>query len=219
MSKRYWLRKFKTIGLILALGVSMSACASFLGFGGENWKEEVLLHDGQKLIVERSQTRGGNHEIGQSLPIKEWEITFTMPDSTKSITWSSKDWAVSDTNGSSLGLLALDVVDGVPYIVTITGSCIDYNKWGRPNPPYVIFKFDGKSWHRISLTEFPQEIKEANVVNDTDDHEQELIRHKGVIAANEVKVINGVYSQEVLYQKVFVREPMNNVVTNCSKFE
>jgi hypothetical protein len=46
--------------------VSVNASAGFLGFGGESWQEEVLLHDGQKLIVERAQTRGGNHEIGQT---------------------------------------------------------------------------------------------------------------------------------------------------------
>jgi len=33
-------------------------------------KEEVLLHDGSKLIVERTVERGGRHEIGQPPPIK-----------------------------------------------------------------------------------------------------------------------------------------------------
>jgi len=212
------LRVFKTIGLVLALGVSMTAFASLFS-SGENWKEEVLLHDGSKLIVERSQTRGGNHEIGQPSPIKEWSITFTLPNSKKTITWNSKGWASSDTNGSSLGLLALDIVNSVPYIVTITGSCVDYNKWGRPNPPYVFFKYDGKAWQRIPLAEFPQEVKEANVVNDTDDHGHELDRHTGVVTTNEVNKMNGFYREEVLYQKVFVREPIQNAVTACSKFE
>ena len=197
----------------------MSSNAGLFGFGGDSWKEEVLLHDGQKLIVERSQTRGENREIGQSPPIKEWFITFTLPNSDKSITWSSKDYVGFDTNGSSLGLLALDVVKGEPYIVTITGSCTDYNKWGRPNPPYVFFKYNGKIWQRIPLEEFPKEIKEANVVNNTDDHGHELDRHAGIITAHEINEINGFYRQEVLYQKMFVREPIKNVVTACSKFE
>ena len=38
------LKAFKTIGLILTLGVSMSACAT----GTFKWKEEVQLHDGKK---------------------------------------------------------------------------------------------------------------------------------------------------------------------------
>ena len=47
------LKAISTIGLILTLGMSMNADAGFLGFGGDSWKEEVLLHDGSKIIVER----------------------------------------------------------------------------------------------------------------------------------------------------------------------
>lgn len=46
---------------LLILGCAMSACAT----GGASWKEEVLLHDGKALVVERTQTYGGRHEIGQ----------------------------------------------------------------------------------------------------------------------------------------------------------
>jgi len=53
---------------ILVLGVSMNAFG-FLGFGNSaSWKEEVLLHDGSKIIVERSLSYGGRHEIGQASP-------------------------------------------------------------------------------------------------------------------------------------------------------
>ena len=45
----------------------MNAEAGLFGIGGDSWKEDVLLHDGKKLIVERSQTYGGRHEIGQQL--------------------------------------------------------------------------------------------------------------------------------------------------------
>jgi len=61
-----------TLGLlisILIVGISMDAFG-FLGFGGTNWKEEVLLHDGGKIIVERSVDRGGRHESGQKPPYK-----------------------------------------------------------------------------------------------------------------------------------------------------
>ena len=43
------LRVFKMIGFVLALGVSMSADAGFLGIGGTSWKEE-----GNKLGVRSS---------------------------------------------------------------------------------------------------------------------------------------------------------------------
>jgi hypothetical protein len=53
------LKHITKLGLILMMGVSMSACAGLFGMGGTSWKEEVLLHDGSKIIVERSQSYGG----------------------------------------------------------------------------------------------------------------------------------------------------------------
>lgn len=43
---------YKFIALILALGISAGADASLFG-GSKSWKEEVLLHDGKKMVVER----------------------------------------------------------------------------------------------------------------------------------------------------------------------
>ena len=47
-------------------GMSMSACATVF-----TWKEEVLLHDKHKIIVERSDTYDSSipHEIGQGAPL------------------------------------------------------------------------------------------------------------------------------------------------------
>jgi hypothetical protein len=41
------LKQIAKLGLLLMMRVSMSANAGLLGFGGNSWKEEVLLHDGQ----------------------------------------------------------------------------------------------------------------------------------------------------------------------------
>ena len=78
MSDRHWLLQLcKAVCLVWTLGVSMNADAGLFGFGDPSWKEEVRLHDGSKIVVERSQSYGGRHEIGQSSPIKEQSITFT----------------------------------------------------------------------------------------------------------------------------------------------
>ena len=159
------LKAFKTIGLILTLGVSMNAEAGLFGLGGDSWKEEVLLHDGSKLIVKRSQTYGGRHEIGQPSPIKEHTITFTLPGSNKIITW--KDEYSDDIGHSNFNLLALHILNGTPYLVTSPNGSIAYNKWGSPNPPYVFFKYDSKEWQRIALGEFPIEFKTINLVIST----------------------------------------------------
>ena len=165
MSDRYsllWL--FGTISLVLTLGVSMNADAGLFGFDGDSWKEEVLLHDGGKIIVNRSQSYGGRHEIGQPSPIKEHTITFTLPGSNEIIAWTSE--YSKDLGRTNFNLLAVHALNGTPYIVAAPNLCLSYNKWDRPNPPYVFFKYDGKAWQRIPLEAFPAEFTTINVALD-----------------------------------------------------
>ena len=154
-------KRITKLGLLLMVVGSMSACAGLLGLGGDSWKEEVLLHDGSKLIVKRSQNYGGRHEIGQSPPIREHTITFRLPGSSKTITWTSEYG--EELGRTNFNLLAVHVLNGTPYIVTEPNLCLSYNKWGRPNPPYVFYKYDGKTWQRISLEELPVDFKTINV--------------------------------------------------------
>lgn len=203
MNTGHWLLKaFSTIGLILALGVSMNAEAGPFGFGGTSWKEEVLLHDGSKIIVERSQTRGGRGEVGQS-PIKEHTITFSLPNSGKDISWTSE--YSEDVGRANFNLLALHILNGTPYLVVEPNLCLSYNKWGRPNPPYVFFMHDGKAWQRIPLTELPSVFKEINLVNNTSAHEKELIS-LGTASAERIKEFNSSLRQPEY--KSILREPV-----------
>lgn len=148
--------------MILAMGVGMNAEAGLFGLGGTSWKEEVLLHDGSKIVVQRSHTYGGSREVGQPPSIKEQEITFTLPGSGRTITW--KDEYGKEVGGSNFTLLALHVLNSTPYIVALPNLCRSYNKWGRPNPPYVIFRHDGKAWQRIHLVELPTEFRDINLL-------------------------------------------------------
>jgi hypothetical protein len=61
-------------------------------------------------------------------------------------------------------LILFDVVNGVPYIATTPSGCFAFEKWKRPNPPYVFFKFESSQWKQISLTDFPIQLGKANVV-------------------------------------------------------
>jgi len=201
-NKHSLLKAFSTIGLILTLGVSMSADAGLFGFGGTSWKEEVQLHDGSKIIVERSQTRGGRGEVAQS-PIKEHTITFSLPGSGQVMSWTSE--YSEDVGRANFNLLALHILNGTPYVVTRPNGDLSYNKWGRPNPPYVFFKHDGKAWQRIPLTEFPSVFKEMNLVNNTSKHEKELIS-LGLASADRVKEFNDSLRQPEL--KTILREPV-----------
>src|SRR5450756_1003531 len=108
------MKRLTKLGLLLMLGVSMSACAGFLGFGGTSWKEEVLLHDGSKIIVERSVARGGRHEVGQQSPIKEESMSFTLPSTNEHITWKSEFSA--DIGLADFQPLLLDIFQGTAYV-------------------------------------------------------------------------------------------------------
>jgi len=60
--------------------------------------------------------------------------------------------------------MLLDFQQGAAYLVVNPMGCLSYNKWGRPNPPYVVFKYEGKEWKRIPLEELPVEIKTPNLI-------------------------------------------------------
>jgi hypothetical protein len=203
------------LGAILAMGTVTSADAGLFGLGGTSWKEEVLLHDGSTMVVDRSQSRGGRHEIGQSPPVKEHSITFTMPGTNTSITW--KDEFSEDVGSSNLSLLALQILHGAPYIVASPYGCLAYNKWGRPDPPYVIFRYKDEKWERISIQELPGEFKNINLVVDTANNEGKL-RALGLVTSERINEFNKWYRQ--IEYKTIVREPIKSgegSLINCEK--
>jgi len=160
-----WQKRIVKLGLILTMGVSMSANAGLFGHT-MNWKEEVLLHDGSKIIAERHYNLGGYPAIeSQERAALDMTVTFNLPGTNKKIVWKN-DFRDSEPEPNSLNLIRLDVVKGVPYIATYPAGCIAYNKWGRPNPPQILFKYENDQWKRITLAELPSELinTHANVI-------------------------------------------------------
>jgi hypothetical protein len=184
------LNAFRIIGLMLTVVISMNAQAGLFGLGGDSWKEEVLLHDGQKIIVERSQTYGGRSEPGQSGsgPIKEHTIRFTLPGTNQSITWTSE--YSTEAGRTNFNLLAVHVLKGVPYVVTEPNLCLSYNKWGRPNPPYVFFKYEDNTWQRIPLEQLPVEFKTINVAHNTLGQDAQDLVRMGLVPVERIKAMN-----------------------------
>ena len=185
----YGLRWFFLVSSLVVL-VEMSACAVVGGLplGEDSWKEEVLLHDGSKLVITRSQTYGGSHEIGQPPPIKEHTVAFTLPHTNKTITWSSEYG--KEVGRTNFHLLAVHVLNGTPYIVAEPNLCLSYNKWGRPNPPYVFFKYDGAAWQRIPVEAFPSEFTTINVALSTIGSKGADLVRQGVVSSEKIKEVN-----------------------------
>ncbi len=201
------------VTMILALGVGMNAEAGWFGFGGDtmNWKEEVLLHDDQIIVAERFYRLGGYPAIeSQERAALDVTVSFSLPGTSKKIVWKS-DFRDSEPEPNSLSLIRLDVVKGVPYLATYPAGCIAYNKWGRPNPPQVLFKYEGEQWQRITVAELPAELinAQANVV-------------VGRPAAKLLKpfyTVAGVNAENhdihALEYKTILREPMKNAGGSC----
>jgi len=170
----------------------MSVNAASFGLGVDTWKEEVLLHDGSKIIVERSVERGGQHEIGQQPPIKSESLIFTMPATNELVTW--KNEYSQDIGFADFMPMLLDVFQGTAYVVSAPVGCLSYNKWGRPNPPYVVFKYEGKAWKRTPLQELPVEINAPNLIISSPDNKVEQLG-KRFVTAEEIKKIDSSLTQ------------------------
>ena len=204
---------FTTFLLITACGFALNACASTIA-----WNEEVVLHDGRTIIVKRTHTYDpkGPREIGQPAPLVESTLAFRFPGTKKEVTWKSD---FGRAYQDSLALLMLDFSNGAPYIATEPAGCLAYNKWDRPNPPYVFFKYDD-GWKRIPLEQFPAEFKQANVILSPGSNEnkkreiQELSARFGFVPSENITKLNK-YSQK--HALTFVREPIKSPTTACEE--
>lgn len=197
---------------ILALGVSVSADAGLFGSGGTSWKEEALLHDGSKIIVERSVDRGGRHEIGQSPPIKEQSVSFTLPGTSENVVWH--DQFSKDVGGASFLPMMIEIRNGTAFLVVHPMGCLAYNKWGRPNPPYVVFKYSGGSWGRVPLRGLPGDFKTPNLIFSEPDDEA---RKAGgaVVTAEMIRKLYDGYKYAVF--KTILREAYAGASGNCGE--
>ena len=180
------------------MGISMRECSK------TSWKEEVLLHDGSKIIVERAVSRGGRHEIGQLPPIEDQTIAFHLDKARKQVTWKSefsKEFGLAE-----LMPLAIDIHKGTAYIVAVPAGCRAFNKWGRPNPPYVVFRYDDNGWKRVALVELPIELVTPNLIFSSPDEEVNQLGNVSVVSAETVMTVIAGYDQPEY--KTILREPV-----------
>jgi len=187
------------------LGALALACAGMPAMGADSWREEVLLHDGEKIIVKRSTTRGGRHEIGQRGSFIEQRLRFVHPVTGATIEWLD---GLSENIGSSSFLpMLLDIVDSTPYLVVSPMGCLAYNKWGSPNPPYVVFQYQRQDWHRIALEALPAQIKTPNLLYSSPDDEARKIG-QSVVPAEKIRALYLEYARPE--DRGIVREPLTS---------
>ena len=98
---------------------------------------------------------------------------------------------------------------GVPYLATSPAGCIAYNKWGRPNPPYILFKYIGDAWQRIALEEFPAGLVHANLMPTP---ASSLLKPYYTVAAAKSEREGGNISA---YARTILREAVKGVWSGC----
>lgn len=132
-----------------AILLNLAACSKTI-----DWAEEAPLHDGRVLRIERHSELGspfpGNSgmEIGQSL-------AFTHPDTGERIAWHIPD---------GLNPVMIDFDQRIPYYVFAAHTVSDYNKWGCPNPPYLVYRFQQGKWTNIPFEALPVSLVSRNLI-------------------------------------------------------
>lgn len=211
MSDRKTLLKIvRTLAWVLTSILSVNVYASFLGFGGDSWKEEVLLHDGSKIIVDRSVERGGRHELGQRASISEQSLSFVLPSTNQRVTW--EDHYSEDVGSSNFSPMLLEIFGDAAYVLSHPLNDLSYSKWGCPNPPYVVFKYQNKEWKRVPLQELPAEVKLPNLVISSPDDVAKNAKH-GVLSVEMIKQANDGFSRSEY--RTILREPIANTGMGC----
>jgi len=203
--------------ILAALSMILVGCAT----AGEyyttaHWKESVTLHDGRELIVERTIKKDphGIREPFHGDPIARVVTTFILPGTNKSIEWVSDFTHYPEEN--DLTLLAVDIINGVPYIATAVRRCQGMNIWGRPNPPQVLFKYNGTDWQRIPVADFPEEIAAPNVMVRTSNFKTiAYLFTKGKLVEKEIVRKRNNELEDQHYQRI-LRDPISTGYVNPS---
>jgi hypothetical protein len=140
--------------LIAALSIPLLAACSDKAFAPFDWKEEIQLHDGRKVIAERVDTYGGPREPSQSEPnTKERTIRFADPSDLKK-TYTHK------ITGSS-NYLMLDFYEGKPWLVVHVGPFSTDTRC--PIGTYDTYSWDGQQWVQRSFKEKPIAFVKPNM--------------------------------------------------------
>lgn len=117
------------------------------------WKEEILLHDGRRIIAERKDVAGGWTEPGQSGSTQKRTITFSDPDDPK------KKYTHQITGSSNY--LLLDFEKGVPWLIVSVGPfSVDTD---CPIGSYETFTQVNGVWRSVSYTGLPKEFTKPNM--------------------------------------------------------
>jgi len=168
-----------SIARVLCVLVGMSLLSSCLGKSTYRWKEEIQLHDGRFIVIERSVRTGEVPvEIGQPPGESDYTLTFKTSDG-KSVTWEA---------GKSFRPMILDIVGDVPYVVATGRTEVAYERYGCPSPPYFLFRYVGGEWERVTYEQLPKAIRNRNLLSGPASQEESRTAvRRGLVTSDDVR--------------------------------
>lgn len=182
--------------LPIVASLSLTACGKTI-----EWKQEVKLHDGRVIVIDRTSKLGGTR-FPENVALEDMQtLSFHHPDSGDRIEWEIP---------KGLQPVALDLDRGLPYYVLRAYTVSDYNKWGCPNPPYFVYRYQQETWSLVPFTELPRQFAVPNLlamsklVND--------IKSGRVVSVSEVEA--GINRHAAEY-RIISREKVNPIAHGC----
>jgi len=112
-----------------------------------SWQEEVKINDGRVIVVDQKKRKGG-------LMAREAWLTFNLPEfSPQPILWHE-----------NLSPLILNISGGKLYIIGYPPTVVECTHYGKPDPSYVGFVWDGGNWVSIPFEQIPNNIYDTNML-------------------------------------------------------
>lgn len=161
--------------VVLLYLCTASSLAMCVASSEDSYMEDVVLHDGRHLKVERTVKKVTEFRIRDPffglLPFfprtevvgTEFSLSFQHPDTHEKIVWKGKP---------NYKPLLLGVVDRVPYLV-ISGetSRATESIYGCPELPYFYLKYESGffgNWSPVSVEKAPDVLRKSNISQPTE---------------------------------------------------
>ena len=141
------LGRYRFICLVTVLLVVLGSAYAWYGYRFPSWKEEVLLPDGRKIVVQ--QRRDFIEGYGTR---KTW-LTFSLPEMGGEQTW--EQWLYPTMIG---------VANGNVYVIGRPRGSKQFRIYSHPRYVYVAFKWQNGRFERVPFLNVPASIRvEENV--------------------------------------------------------
>jgi hypothetical protein len=166
------------------------------------WKQEVPLHDGRVIVLDRLSFIGAEAVLMNRLRMEiEQTLAFTHPDTGERIEWKLPEGLIPHM---------LDVDGGVPYYVLEAHTVGDYNTWNCPNPPWMVFRYVGARWQRTPVEDLPPSFVDANLLAMAKDEERHIVN--GYVTRDALRMAIRSWDPD---RRVINRQKINPIAEGC----